>query len=137
MKINFPKDFKRWYTLNDIEEAKNMEKVLFEGYDAGRKYDFKSEIESAVYLVTGVSAEVLQVTAEHAKNARLVDNKTYFGEEAGISDVWFSIKALDRYIGFYEIGAYLTDIWQIAYGPNYDNREEIKSRFCVREYKAV
>ena len=137
MKINFPKDFKRWYTLNDIEQSKAMEKALFEGYDEGRKYNFKSEIESAVYLVTGVNAEILQVTAEHAKNARLVDNMTFFGEDAGISDVWFTIKCLDKFVGFFEIGAYLTDIWQIAYGPNYDNREEIKSRFYIREYRAV
>lgn len=137
MKISFPKDFKRWYTLKDIEQSKAMEKALFEGYDAGRKYDFKDEIKSAVYLATGVNAEVLQATAEHAKNARLIDNMTFFGEEAGISDVYFRIKALDQFVGFFEIGAYLTDIWQIACGPNYDNRDEIKSRFYIREYRAV
>lgn len=71
--------------------------------------------------------EILKATAEITKNARANDSIL---EGSGNLDVWFEFYIFDKYAGFYEIGAYLTDIWQATD----ENNEYIKSHMYINAY---
>lgn len=73
------------------------------------------------------SFEILKVTAEIAKNGRVFEA---YGIGTKNLDIWMEIYAFNSYAGFYEIGCYLTDIWEITA----DNAEEIRHRFFINKY---
>ena len=71
----------------------------------------------------------MKIEAEIAKNQRI---HNYYGnnEDSGDLDIWLRILAYDKYFGFYDIGAYLSDIWS-ADGKN---SEEIRSHMFILEF---
>lgn len=93
--------------------------------------DLKWEAERIVRLATGHNAiPVLSCTAEASKNTRL--DWDHFGEGSGYADVWMWVKAFDPYFGFWHIGCYLSDVWEIA--GDGSNEDDIRSRCLIRHY---
>ena len=45
-------------------------------------------------------------------------------------DIWLTVYAFDPFDGFYNIGVYLSDIWQLSG----ENADEIKSHMYIEEY---
>ena len=70
------------------------------------------------------------VQAEISKNARIWNA---YNDNSRDLDIWITFKAFDPFTGFYEIGCYLTDIWQ----STGENGAEIRGRMFIREYKEV
>lgn len=107
MKVSLEKEYRRWYTLEELDQAKQV--------IAAEKEDEETAKGWAAYAVrealkgTGdYDREVLQASARTARNCRAWDA---YGEGSGTMDVW--IEALARTAdGFIDIGAYLSDIWQ-------------------------
>ena len=123
MKIKITAETKKIITLAQLPAVKELQKSLEE------QENFKFEAESAACLAAGRSVPVIKIEAEIAKNCRIW---IYFSESSEDIDVWLTIWAFDPCYGFYAIGAYLSDIWQI--GPE-ERKAEIRDHMYIREYK--
>ena len=122
MKINFTKDMKKVFTLADMEAIKVIKTSLED------QKDFDWEVNYAALLASNNNVgNVIQYKAYWSKNGRIAD---YYGEGSGQVDVWIEIYAYDTFYGFYEIGAYISDIWSISS----DNHEEIKSNMYINAF---
>ena len=71
--------------------------------------------------------QIFSANAEIAKNERV--DALYF-EDSGNLDVWISCLAFSPPLGFWDIGFYLSDIWQTTG----DNSEEIREYMLIDEY---
>lgn len=113
MKVKLEPDYRRFYSLEDIDHAKAV--MAYEKEDESTAADWAGYAVREALKDTGdYDREVLQVTARTAKNCRAWDA---YGEGTGDMDIW--IEALARTAnGFIEIGAYLSDIWQTG-GTDY------------------
>lgn len=108
MKVNLEKEYRRWYTLEELEQAKTI--------IAAEKEDEETAKGWAAYAVnealkgTGEVSrdEILKAEAHTARNCRAWN---LYGEGTGNMDVWINIVARTSE-GFIECGAYLSDIWQ-------------------------
>lgn len=108
MKITLPKNYRSYFTLDDLEAAKSV--IQFE-----KEYDEDSAAGWGEYAareaLKGTDdylAEVIQAKAEIAKNNRIYNA---YNDTSGYMDVWIDGIARTKN-GFIEFGAYLTDIWQ-------------------------
>lgn len=106
MKVTLEKDYRKYYTLEDLDRAKAV--IAFEKED---EYSIKDWMEYAANEALkdeyGSMIEILKAEAHTAKNCRAWN---LYGEETGDMDVW--VKGIVRlYEGVAEIGAYLSDIW--------------------------
>lgn len=79
---------------------------------------------------TNDTFEILKFTAEIAKNSRVWNAYGTNDGETKNLDVWMELYAYNKHVGFYEIGCYLTDIWQITG----DNSEEIRNHFYINKF---
>ena len=108
MRVNLEKEYKRYYTLEQLDQAKAV--------IATEKEDEETAKGWAVYAVnealkgTGeyFRDEILKAEAHTARNCRAWN---LYGEGTGEMDVWVEILARTSE-GFMECGAYLSDIWQ-------------------------
>ena len=123
MKIKITAEMKKAITLAQLPAVKEVQLSMKE------QENFKFEAESAACLAVGHSIPVIKVEAEIAKNCRIWEYYTSASEDI---DVRLTIWAFDPCYGFYTIGAYLSDIWQI--GPE-ERKEEIRGHMYIREYK--
>jgi len=117
MKVTLQKDYRQFYTLEDLDRAKMV--------IASEKENDEGTIASwAVYAVNEAVKDrerkgrktyyycdeenIFKATARTAKNCRAWNE---YGEGTGNMDVWIEAYA---FLGdcFVEIGAYLSDIWQ-------------------------
>ena len=116
MKVTLQKDYRSWYTLEDLDRAKMV--------IASEKEDESTIASWAVYAVNEAvndrerkgrktysychEENIFRATARTAKNSRAWNQ---YGEGTGNMDVWIEAYA---FLGdcFVEIGAYLSDIWQ-------------------------
>lgn len=123
MKVKFTEDAKRFISVSELPAVK---KVIAEMKEDG---EIKGYSEIAARVASGYNGnfEILKADAQIAKNARIYDA---YGEGSGEIDVWLDIYAFDDYSGFYEIGAYLTDIWAVTG----DNTEEIRNHMYINKY---
>ena len=126
MKIKITPEMKKVLT---VAEMPTVRKIIadFKEYD---KEGFQIDIETAVALASGKNAsfEILKAEAEIAKNCRSGD---FFGDaEHPNIDIWLTIYAYHNFYGFYEIGVYLSDLWQLSG----DNAEEIKSHMYINKF---
>ena len=120
MKIEITETMKRILTISEMPAVKAMQAEF-------KAEKFQWEADKAAYIASGASCKVLSVSAEIAKNCRI---RNYYGngnENSGDLDIWLHVLAYDRYCGFYDIGAYLSDIWS----SNGDNTDEIRSHMFV------
>lgn len=126
-KISFPEEYKRSFTISDLEACKKLEKSI-------RNDDGKIDLswEAAMAAIIGSDSHVSdsQILAEHvqfSKNHRIYE---HYCEGSGTMDVWIEVKAFDSCYGFYDIGAYLSDIWQ----HSYENVEDTKRHMYIKHY---
>lgn len=121
MKVAFTKEAKKYITLEEAPKARQI-------IEECKEYDLADLAQTAARIAGGQdSYEILKATAEIAKNARVYD---LYGDDSGTLDVWLEIYAFNKYIGFYDIGVYLSDIWQL----DGENAAEIKKHMYLREY---
>ena len=114
MKITMGKDYKKWMTLEEYEQAKGIisgekENPLTPAYYA----EMAAREILAAKKANGVTdwfREVLVASAEISGNCRVRD---YYGDNTGKLDIWISAKVTTGY-GYLELGAYVTDIQSIS-----------------------
>lgn len=76
------------------------------------------------------SVEVLKAEAELSKNYRVINR---YSDNSGLFDIWLNIYAFSSEKGFYVIGAYLSDIWDVTG----NNSEKIRNYMYIREFKEM
>ncbi len=126
MEAKFTKESK---AITKVSELPNVKEVIkyFKEEEEGTGSDY---FKAAARIASGDGGmQILKHDAEIARNAR-VWNK--YGDSADF-DVWCSVYAFNPLIGFYDIGFYISDLWELAG----DNADEIKSHMYIREYKEV
>ena len=119
MKVTISAESKRVVTMEEMKMAKEIVQAMKE-----------DELTAAEYARIAVVAfgdgceKVYEATAEIAKNCRAWDN---YEEGSGTLDIWIEATAR-TWNGFVEIGAYLTDIWNIS-GDNDQTEHMFIQRF--------
>lgn len=140
MKIKLTEQMKRHITMAEMPALGVIRDSV--RHDDG-KIDFSDEVRMTMELIApGENFEILKLEAEFAKNCRIrnyygytdCDGNVAEGKDSFDLDVWISIYAFSSYAGFYVVGAYLSDIWQI--GPR-EMRDELLSRMYIRHFKEV
>lgn len=104
MKVTLQKDYRKFYTLDDLDRAKAI--IAFE-----KENDEETPSGWAAYAIreAGENAmEILKAEARTAKNCRVWNQ---YGDNSEDLDVWIEATA-ETTSGFIKIGAYLSDIWQ-------------------------
>lgn len=124
MKVKFTAETKKFVTVAEVPQVKKIIEEMRE--DDGLK-DY-AEMAARVASRSNESFEILKAEAEIAKNRRAFDN---YGEGSGTLDIWIEAYAFNSYKGFYNIGIYLTDVWNISG----DNKEEIRNHMYIEEYR--
>lgn len=121
MKVTLEKDYRKYYTLEDLDRAKAV--------IAAEKEDEMSAKDWAVYAVgealrnkDGSLWEILKAEATTAKNCRVWGAYT---DDSADMDVYIKFLA-ETSEGFIEGGAYLTDIWQSEAETRYKNHMYIR-----------
>lgn len=115
MKVTLQKDYRKFYTFEDMDRAKAV--------IASEKEDDSTVASWAVYAVNEVlghlnerkntgyayadETDIIRATATTAKNCRA---RNEYGEGTENMDVWIEAVAFTHNC-FIEIGAYLSDIW--------------------------
>lgn len=117
MKVNLPKDYKLWFTISDLENAKEVIKCMKEDESSAKDYG-KYAVEHVLMDSVECMVRVIEADAEVRPNKRIYG---HYGE-SGRMDVWLNITARTNK-GYLEVGAYLTDIWSI--GSDTDLREHM------------
>lgn len=126
MKVKFTESAKRFITVSELPIVKLMIKDFKED-----ETDIKEYGQSAARIASGdgTEFEILKASAEIAKNDR-ISNQFY--DESGTLDIWMEFYAYNNYSGFYEIGVYLTDLWQADGDP--ETYERIKSHMFIQKF---
>lgn len=107
MKVKLQDKYKDFYTIRDLERAKEV--IKYEKDDDYTAKDWAAfAVNEALKDKSDSLKEVLVASAYTAKNCRAFDN--YF-EKSEDMDVIIEATA-ETYHGFIKISAYLTDIWQ-------------------------
>lgn len=108
MRVAMDKDYKRYYTINEVDVAKRIIKQEKEEDESTPAEWAEYAVREALRGTNKSLCEVITATARISKNCRAWD--AYF-EGSWNLDIW--IEALARTTeGYIEIGAYLSDIWQ-------------------------
>lgn len=125
MKVKITEDAKRIITAAEMPMVKQLVKEMNEMTDDG----FASDLNILKNIFE--ANRVIEASAEIAKNGRIWQQ---YGENSQNFDVWVTALIYKSYPStYYEVGAYLSDIWQAAG----DNREELKSHMYIREHRIV
>lgn len=127
MKVTFAKDFKKHVTLDEAPIIQRIIKSMKEDETPVSEW-----AEMAINLACGQGnfcEKVFEAKASIAKNCRI---NNYYDEDSRNFDVWIETTA-QASNGFYIIGAYLSDIWQIG---GIDNKE-ILSHMYIRIFTEV
>lgn len=126
MKVKFTAEAKKIVTVAEVPEVKKIIAYMKENETAESLKDYAA-MAARVASKNGYAFEILKAEAEIAKNCRAFDN---YHEGSGNLDIWLTVYAFSPLNGFYNIGVYLSDIWQLSG----DNAEEIKSHMYIEEY---
>ena len=126
MKVELQKDYKKFYTLMDVENAKKV--IQFEKRDDEETVTGWAEyaVKEGLKFSDGVYIrEIIRATAHTAKNARV---HNAYGDTEDM-DVWIEALA-ETSEGFIKVGAYLSDIWQSGAVAYWD-------KMYIKRYKEV
>ena len=123
MKVKFTAEAKKFVTVAEVPQVKKIIEEMRED-DGLKGY---AEMAARVASGSNESFEILKAEAEISKNRRAFDN---YGEGSGTLDIWLTVYAFNTYKGFYNIGVYLSDLWQLSG----DNAEEIRNHMYIEEY---
>lgn len=119
MKVTLEKDYRKFYTLDDLDRAKKVI-VAEKETDCTPKEYAEMAIREALKNDDGIAedwiVEILKAEAHTAKNHR-VWNLWGDSMETETMDVWIEFAA-ELTNGFIKGGAYLSDIWQTG-GTDY------------------
>lgn len=118
MKVTLPKDYRSMFTLDDLDRAKAVIACMKDDCSSVKEY-----AEMAIRHVLEHNTqydcitEVLKAEAVAHENYRVLDR---ICDGSGDMDVWINASARTC-DGFIEVGAYLSDIWDIAPGTRLTN----------------
>lgn len=109
MKVLFPKNYKRYFTVEEYEIAKDIIKTEREDASTAKdmaEYAVREALKNddLCYL-----EEILEAKAEVCKNNGVVYDTYFAGSQ--LMDVYISGVARVSF-GYLEFGAYLSDIWE-------------------------
>ena len=107
MKVTLQKDYRKYYTLEDLERAKAV--ITFE-----KDNDESSPKEWAEYAINeaiGNESSIIEIFRADASTAMNARAWNLYGDDTQNMDVWISAKA-ETTEGFVTVGAYLSDIWK-------------------------
>lgn len=119
MKVALPKDYRKLYTLEELDIARSIIRDM--------KEDESTPAEYITYAINhwmsntgngGYIKDVYKATAEIAKNHRAWNA---YSEESQGMDIWIQAVA-ETEEGFLRIEAYLTDIWSLSADVDYTPR---------------
>ena len=122
MKIQITKEAKRYLTLAEMPEVKKMVSDLKE-----ERIEDYAPIAARIASGRNDPFELLKAEAEISRNQR-IDNGYHDG--SGNLDVWMRFYFYNSTFGFYEVGVYLTDLWQ----STGENAEEIKQYMYINGF---
>lgn len=121
MKVTLEKDYRKYYTLEELDMAKAV--IAAEKDDEMSPKDWAEyAVREALRNKDGYLVEVLKAEARTTKNSRIDWNR--YGEGTGMMDVWISFVA-ETTEGFIEGGACLSDIWETG-GTEYKQHMYIR-----------
>lgn len=123
MKVKFTAEAKKYITVAEMPHVRRIIDEMRED-DSLEEY---AQMAARVASRDWGDFEILKADAEISRNCRAHNN---FHEGSGNLDIWLTIYAYNAYKGFYNIGVYLSDIWNITG----DNGEEIRSHMYIAEY---
>lgn len=123
MKVKFTAKQKQYITVAELPIVK---RIIADMKDDDNLQEY-AQMAARVASRSNETFEILKADATIAKNCRIYDN---YGENSGTLDIWLEAYAFNSYKGFYNIGIYLTDVWNICG----ENREEIRSHMYIEEY---
>ena len=126
MKVKFTAEAKKYITVAELPHVKKIMAYMKENESDESLKDY-AQMAARVASGDWNDFEILKAEAEISKNCRAHDN---FHEGSGNLDIWLTIYAFNAYKGFYNIGVYLSDLWQLTG----DNGEEIRSHMYIAEY---
>ena len=107
MKVTLQKDYRKYYTLEDLERAKAV--ITFE-----KDNDESSVKEWSMYAINeaiGNESSIIEIYKADATTAKNSRAWNLYGDDTQNMDVWIKATA-ETTAGFIKIGAYLSDIWQ-------------------------
>lgn len=113
MKVTLQQDYRKYYTLEDIDRAKAVIAYEKENDDMKISEWVEYAVNEALKNEVDCLREVIKAEAHTAKNCRAWQ---LYGEGTEDMDVWIEAIAQTAN-GFIEIGAYLSDIWQTGATP--------------------
>ncbi len=128
MKVQITKEAKKWLT---VAEMPTVRRIIAECKEDECLQDY-GHMAAEIASKYGADFEILKATAEIAHNGRIFD---HFFEGSGELDVWLKFYAFNPFKGFYVIGVYLSDIWQMNTDKNAN--EEIREHMYIDEYIPV
>ena len=116
MKVTLQKDYRKYYTLENIDQAKAV--IAYVKEDEMKvtdwaEYAIGEALRDADRNCIDYLDEVLKAEAHTARNCRAWQ---LYGEGTGDMDVWVEATAKTNH-GFIEVGAYLSDIWLTGATP--------------------
>jgi hypothetical protein len=122
MKVKIIKRSKEVLRMSDTEAIKEVRDCVSED----KLSDYTQMIAQVASGKSDVF-EILKADAEISRNCRVWNA---YGNNSKDLDIWVEIYAYNSFAGFYEIGCYMTDIW------NYysDIADEIRSHMFILEF---
>ena len=121
MKVTLEKDYRRYYTLEDLDRARKVIAAEKEYDDCPVKEWAEMAIREALKNDDGITedwiVEIFRAEAHTAKNSRVWNAYGYPDDETENMDVWIEFAA-ELGQGYIKGGAYLSDIWQTG-GTDY------------------
>ena len=120
MKVTLEKDYRRYYTLEDLDRARKVIAAEKETDCTPKEYA-EMAIREALKNDDGITedwiVEIFRAEAHTAKNSRVWNAYGYPDDETENMDVWIEFAA-ELGQGYIKGGAYLSDIWQTG-GTDY------------------
>ena len=120
MKVTLEKDYRRYYTLEDLDRARKVIAAEKETDCTPNEYA-EMAIREALKNDDGITedwiVEIFRAEAHTAKNSRVWNAYGYPDDETENMDVWIEFAA-ELGQGYIKGGAYLSDIWQTG-GTDY------------------
>lgn len=107
MKVKLAKEYRRYYTLDDLARAKTVISQMKDDEWSPKEYA-EMAVREALAKTEDFLIEVIKADAHTARNARAWNAYSNDSEDM---DVLINATA-ETYYGFIVITAYLTDIWQ-------------------------
>lgn len=126
MKVALPKDYRKTFTLEELDTARKIIRDMKDDDFTATQYA-EVAVSHWLWKRDDVEDEVIRASAEIAKNCRVWDA---YGEGTECMDVWVESLTKTHY-GYLELGAYLTDIWNI--GGDVDYTEHMYTRYFTEK----